>query len=99
MPVVLVELLAILGPWIMRFFAVKGVIMVAGFLARIGVVLMTDRMVVQPALDAIMNAMGAMPPEFNCWFGVIGIKEAVSICVSGITLITANKIFFGKKES
>ena len=99
MPVVLAELLAILGPWIMRFFAVKGVLMVAGFLGRIGVVLMTDRMLVQPALDAIMRAMGSIPPEFNCWFGAVGIKEAVSICVSGITLITAKRVFFGKKES
>jgi len=98
MPVVIAELLAILGPWIMRFFAVKGVIMVAGFLGRLGIVLATDRMLVQPALDAITQAMGAMPPEFNCWFGAVGIKEAVSICVSGITLITARKIFFGKKE-
>jgi len=98
MPVVLAELLAILGPWIMRFFAVKGVLMVAGFLGRLGIVLMTDRMVVKPALDAIMNAMGAMPAEFSCWFGAVGITEAVSICVSGLTLITAKKIFFGKKE-
>lgn len=98
MPVVLVELLAVLGPWIMRFFAVKGVLMVTGFLSRIGVVLMTDKLVIQPMIDAAMNAWGAVPGEFQCWFSAIGITKMASIMVSALTLISAKRIFFGKKE-
>lgn len=96
MPVVIAELLAILGPWIMRFFAVKGLMMVAGFLGRIGLVLMTDKMVVKPLIDAAMNAWGAIPAEFGCWFAAIGITEMASILVSSLTLIVGKRVFFGK---
>lgn len=98
MPIIITELLAILGPWIMRFFAVKGVLMVGGFLSRIGLVLMTDKMVVQPLIDAAMQAWATVPPEFQCWFGAIGVTKMASIMVSALTLIAAKRVFFGKSQ-
>ncbi|ASK92184.1 hypothetical protein KWH04_23655 [Xanthomonas campestris pv. trichodesmae] len=98
MPVVLVELLAVLGPWITRFFAAKAVIMVAGFFGRLGLVLMTDKFVMEPMIEAATNAFHAIPAEFQCWFGVIGVTQMCSVVVSGLTLISAKRVFFGKKD-
>ncbi len=98
MPVVLAELLAVLGPWIMRFMAAKGVIMFAGFLGRLGLVIGTDKLVVKPLLDAATNMWGAIPPQFSCWFGAFGVSEATSIMISSLTLIMGKRIFFGKSE-
>lgn len=98
MPVVLAELLAALGPWIARFFAAKALVMVVGFLGRIGLVLMTDKFVMKPLIDAAVNAFNAIPPEFQCWFGAIGLTQMASVMVSGLTIISAKRVFFGKKE-
>lgn len=98
MPIVLVELFAVLGPWIMRFLAVKGVIMAAGFLGRIGIVLMTSEMVVKPLLEAAKNAWSAFPAEYSCWLNTFGVLQMASIMISGLTLIVGKRVFFGKSS-
>ena len=96
MPVIVVELLAILGPWIMRFFAAKAVIMVAGFLGRIGLVLATNEFAVQPLIDHVMSAWTSIPADFQCWLSAFGVTKAASIMVSGLTLIAGKQVFFAK---
>lgn len=96
MPVIIGELLAILGPWITRFFIAKGVLMVGWFLARVGLALATNEYVMQPLVEHIVSFYSGMPAEFQCWFRTVGINEALSICLSGLTLIAAKKIFFTK---
>lgn len=99
MPVVIAELLAILGPWIMRFFAVKGVLMVAGFLGRLGLVLATNEFAVQPLIEHAISAWNSIPPQFQCWLALFGVTKAASIMVSGLTLIAAKRVFFAKAEA
>lgn len=98
MPVVIAELLAILGPWIMRFFAVKGVLMLAGFLGRLGLVLATNEYVMQPMIDYAITAWNGFPAEYQCWLALFGVSKAAGIMVSGLTLIAAKRVFFAKKE-
>lgn len=98
MPVVLTELLAVLGPWIMRFFAAKAVIMVAGFLGRLGLVLATNEFAVQPLIDHAVTAWSSIPPDFQCWIAAFGVTRAASIMVSGLTLIAAKRVFFAKSS-
>lgn len=98
MPVVIAELLAIIGPWVMRFFAVKGVLMVAGFLARLGLVLGTGKFVMEPLVEKTIEWWGTLPATFQCWMGAVGIVEAASIMLSGLTLIAAKQVFFSKAD-
>lgn len=89
-------ILAALGPWIMRFFAAKAVIMFAGFLGRLGIVIATNEFAVQPLIEHAITAWNAIPPQFQCWFGLFGVTKAAGIIVSALTLITAKKLFFAK---
>lgn len=96
MPAVIAAVLAALGPWIMRFFAAKAVIMVGGFLARAGIVLATNEFLIQPLIDNAITQWNGIPAQFQCWFAVLGITKMAGIYVSGLTLITAKQIFFQK---
>ncbi|MBD9368380.1 DUF2523 family protein [Xanthomonas sp. XNM01] len=89
-------ILAALGPWIMRFFAAKAVIMVAGFLGRLGLVIATNEFAVQPLIDHAVSAWNTIPAQWQCWFGLFGITKAAGIMVSALTLISAKKVFFAK---
>lgn len=96
MPVVIAELLAIIGPWIMRFLAVKGLLMVAGLLGRLGLVLATNEFAVQPLIEHAMTAWNAIPAQYQCWLALFGVTKAAGIMVSGLTLIAAKRVFFAK---
>lgn len=98
MPVVLAELLAALGPWIMRFMAAHAIAMFAKFLARLGLAIATNEMVIQPLIDHAVSAWSSIPAEWQCWFATFGITKAAGIMVSGLTLITAKRVFLTKSE-
>lgn len=98
MPAALTALLAALGPWIMRFFAAKAVIMVAGFLGRLGLVLVTNEFVIEPLIDATITQWNSMPASIQCWLRAAGVAEAASIIVSGLTLIAGKRVFLGKSS-
>ncbi len=98
MPVVLVELFAVLGPWIARFFAAKAIVMFAGFLGRLGVVLATNEFLMQPLIDYTMSMWMNIPAEWQCWFSLFGVTKAAGIYVSGTTVLAAKHVFFAKRS-
>lgn len=87
-----------LGPWIGRFLMVKGVLLVAGFLGRLGLVLATNEFVMEPLIDYAISAWNAIPADFQCWFALLGITKLAGIIVSGLTLIAAKRVFFAKSS-
>jgi hypothetical protein len=70
--------------------------MVGGFLARIGLVFATNELAMEPLVEKTTQFWGTMPPQFQCWMGAVGIVEAASIMLSGLTLIAAKRVFFSK---
>ena len=86
------------APWITRFIMVKGVLVVSGFLGRLGLVLATNEMLMQPLIDYAMNTWATMPIEWQCWFNLLGVTKGVSIILSGVTLINAKRVFFAKSS-
>ncbi|MGJ7901010.1 hypothetical protein [Lysobacter sp. 1R34A] len=98
MPAILAGLLAALGPWIARYFLAKGVLLVVGLLARFGLVLATDKYVMEPLIQHVIAAWNQIPADWQCWFALLGITKAASIVVSGLTLISMKKVFFAKKD-
>ena len=91
-------ILAAVGPWVMRFFAAKAVLMVAGFLGRLGVVIATNEFAVQPLIDYSISMWNTIPAAWQCWFALFGVTKAAGIAVSGLTLISAKRVFFAKGE-
>lgn len=98
MPAFIAALLAALGPWVMRFFAAKAVLMVAGFLARIGLVVATNEFVMEPLITHATNAWSSIPVQWQCWFALFGVTKAAGVMVSGLTLISLKKVFLAKSE-
>lgn len=92
----LAAVFAALGPWIARFFMLKGATIFAGFLGRLGLVLATNEFVMQPLIDHVISAFNAIPPQYQCWIALFGITKAASIFVSGMTLLGAKRVFFSK---
>lgn len=90
--------LAALGPWIARFFMAKAVLMVAGFLGRLGLVLATNEFAVEPLVDMVIAKYASLPGSLQCWLGVFGVMKAVSVMLSGLTLISAKQVFFAKSS-
>jgi len=93
---VLATLLAVLGPWIVRFAQMYLVQIVVSFLGRLGILIATNEMIIQPLIDHATNAWNGIPPAWQCWFNLLGINKAASIMVSFMTLIMVKKIFFVK---
>lgn len=93
---VLAPLLAALAPWITRFFMIKGVLLVGGFLGRLGLVLATNEFAMEPLINMIMAKWQTIPPSLQCWLALFGVTKAASIMVSGLTLISAKRVFFAK---
>lgn len=91
-------LLAALAPWITRFFLAKGVLMFAGFLGRLGIVLATNELAIEPLTNLVINKWASMPGDMQCWLGLLGVTKAVSIMISAMTLITAKRLFFAKAD-
>lgn len=92
----LAALFAALGPWISRFFMLKGATMFAGFLGRLGLVLATNEFVMEPLMDHVIAAWTRIPTEYQCWLALFGVTKAASIIVSGLTLLGAKRVFFAK---
>jgi hypothetical protein len=87
---------AALGPWITRFFMAKGALMVAGLMGRLGLVLATNELVMEPLIDMVTTKWQLIPVEMRCWLGVFGIVKAASILISGMTLIAVKRVFLNK---
>lgn len=87
---------AAVGPWVMRFFAAKAVIMLAGFLGRMGLVIATNELVMQPLIDHVTSAWSSIPGSLQCWLGLVGVTKMAGIMVSGITLVGFKKVFLSK---
>lgn len=92
-------LLEALGPWIARFVMAKGVLMLAGFLARLGIVIATDKFAIAPLIQLVISKWQAIPPQMLCWLSLFGVTKAVSILLSAATLIAAKKVFFKKTSN
>jgi len=93
---VLVAFLAALGPWLVRFAQMYLVQIAVSFLGRLGILIATNEMIIQPMIDNAMNAWNMIPSAWQCWFNLLGINKAASIMVSFMTLVMAKKIFFVK---
>lgn len=89
---------AALGPWITRFFMAKAVLMVAGFMGRLGVVLATNEFAMEPLTDMVISKYASLPAGLQCWLGTFGVLKAVSVMLSGLTLIQVKNVFFKKAE-
>lgn len=89
-------ILAALSPWITRLIMAKGVLVLAGFMGRLGIVLATNEIIIQPAIDSIMNMWVAIPPKMICWLQTFGVTKVLSIMVSTITIVTIQRVFLGK---
>ncbi len=70
--------------------------MFAGFLGRLGLVIATNEMVTEPLTTMILNKWVTLPGNMQCWLGLFGVTKAVSIMISGMTLIAAKRVFFAK---
>lgn len=92
-------LLAALGPWITRFFMAKAGLMFAGFLGRLGLVIATNEIAMEPLTDLVLSRWATLPGDMQCWLGLFGVTKAVSIMLSALTLISAKRVFFAKSES
>ncbi|MEN4903351.1 hypothetical protein [Luteimonas sp. TWI1437] len=92
----LTALLAALGPWIARFFFMKGALLFTSFLGRIGLVLATNEFVMEPLIDHVTRAWNAIPSDWQCWFGLLGVTKMASIMVTGMSLLGAKRVFFSK---
>lgn len=97
-PLALAPILAAIAPWITRFLMAKGVLLFAGFLGRLGIVLATNELLVQPIIDHIMSMWVSIPAEMQCWLTFWGVTEIASIVVSGMTLAAAKQVFFSKAD-
>lgn len=93
---VLAALFAALGPWIARFFMLKGVLMFSGFLGRLGIVLATNEFVMQPLIQHAINAWSQIPGDMQCWLSIVGVVKVASIIVTGTSLLGAKRVFFSK---
>ncbi|MFT4178272.1 MAG: DUF2523 family protein [Thermomonas sp.] len=94
----LAALLAALGPWISRFFMAKGAMMFAGFLGRLGIVIGTNELAMEPLTNLVVSKWATMPASMQCWLALFGVTKAVSIMLSAMTLISAKKLFFSKAD-
>lgn len=94
----LTPVLAALGPWISRFLLAKGAMMFAGFLGNLGLVIAVNKYAYEPLTNLVLSKWSTLPGSMQCWFGVFGVNQAISIMLSAMTLITAKKIFFSKKD-
>lgn len=92
------SIFAALGPWVMRFFAAKAVIMAAGFMGRVGLVLATNEVIMEPLIDMVTTKWATLPASMQCWMGTFGVIKAASVLVSGMTLIAAKSVFFQKSS-
>lgn len=96
LPAVIPAFFAAASPWIMRFLAAKAVIIVAGFLGRLGIVLATNEVIVQPLIEHVMASWNSIPAAMQCWFSLFGVTKSAGIFVSGLTLIAGKQVFFAK---
>lgn len=90
------SIFAALSPWIMRFFAAKAVLMFAGFMGRVGLVLATNEVVMEPLIDLVTSKWLTLPASMQCWMATFGIVKAASVLVSGMSLIAAKSVFLQK---
>ena len=88
--------LAVIGPWITRFFMAKAALMFAGFLGRVGLFVATNELIFEPVLEHITQAWFTIPPAWQCWFSLIGVVQVASILVTGMTLLSVKQVFFAK---
>ncbi len=91
-------ILAALSPWITRIFMAKGVLLLAGFMGRLGLVLATNEILIQPAIDAIMNMWMSVPAKMTCWLQTFGVTKVASILVSTLTIVAVQRVFLGKSS-
>lgn len=98
MPII-TAFLAALGPWIARFFMAKAVLLVAGFMARLGVVVVTNEMFMEPLTNLVLSKWASLPGGMQCWLGLFGVTKAVSVVLSGTTLIFAKRMLLQKAST
>lgn len=89
-------ILSAAAPWISRFFLAKGALLFAGFLGRIGIVIATNEVIMEPLLGHIMGAWASLPGDFTCWMGMLGVTKVASIVVSALTLLSIKQVFLAK---
>lgn len=89
-------LLAALGPWITRLFIAKAALGFAGFLGRLGLVMATNEFAMEPLTNLVIGKFTSLPGDMQCWLGLVGVTKAVSVMLSGMTLISAKRVFFAK---
>lgn len=92
-------ILAAAMPWITRFLIAKGALILAAFLGRIGLVIATNEVIMEPLLAHIMSAWGSLPSEFTCWMALLGVTKVASIIVSALTLLSIKQIFLAKSSA
>lgn len=93
---IIASISAAVGPWIMRFFAAKAVIMVAGFMGRVGLVLATNELIMEPLIDLVTAKWQGLPASMQCWMATFGVTKAASVLVSGMTLMAGKQVFLRK---
>ncbi|WP_101927662.1 MULTISPECIES: hypothetical protein [Luteimonas] len=96
MPALLAAFFAAVGPWIARFMMVKGVLIVAGFMARLGVVLATNEFAMEPLIEHVTTMWMTIPAGMQCWLSLLGVTKVASIMVTGMTLIGFKRVFIAR---
>lgn len=92
----LAGLFVALGPWITRFFMAKAALMFAGFLGRVGLVLATNELVMQPLIDSVIARWQTIPAGLQCWLSLVGVTQAAGVILTGVSLLSAKRVFFAK---
>jgi hypothetical protein len=85
-------------PWVTRWFLAKSAIMFAGFLGRLGIVIATNELVLEPLINHITSAWSGLPGQFKCWLDLFGVTQVASLYVSAITLLGVKKLFFARSS-
>ena len=95
----LAGLLGAIGPWFFNLMKEKGPKLFASFLGSLGLVIVTNELLMDNVVDVATSAWGGIPGNFACWLGAVGVTKMASICLSALTLLGAKKLFFGKKAA
>lgn len=90
---------AALSPWIARFFVAKAGLLFASFLGRLGIVLATNELAIEPLVNLVVSKWATLPGNLQCWLGLFGVTKAASVMLSGMTLMSAKKLFFARSSS
>lgn len=90
---------ALLGRILTWFFMTQLASVVVRMFATLGIAFATNEWLIEPLVDHVTNAWGAIPPELALWLSALGINEVVSIMLSAYGILGVKQIFLSRTGS